>query len=41
MVMIVDQYDALQSKRPYKAAIPHEEVVNIITDRTGSNPSDI
>jgi len=35
IVNLIDQYDAMRSKRPYKAAFDHQKVVKILTEGNG------
>jgi putative two-component system response regulator len=37
LMALVDSYDALTSKRVYKAKFPHEKAVEIITEEKGSH----
>jgi len=39
IMSIVDAYDALRSKRPYKNAFPHEETIQIIIESSGTSYS--
>jgi response regulator RpfG family c-di-GMP phosphodiesterase len=41
IIAVADVYDALRSKRPYREAMPQDQIIKILTDESGTtfNPN--